>query len=454
MAYAFNDDRSKADIYSKDEIDEILYQLSRDVRTSGQYVYVDFTKEMELSIPSTHYTQGACTDGSYIYVFIEKLSGTNVIPGLLKFDLSGTLVDSLYFDSYPNIGHGNSIYYDQVLDCVVVVSSNGYVTEVDADLNVVSHRGQTSGQHFSQFSANESYGFANITGTNFYVLFNRIDDHFFTSYGSVEIPNARASLNILQDICLHGDCLYSVSSSSRRNTAIACIGENGAFVCNYIVQGIDEVEIEGIFVLNNKMYLISSRGLVYTCNINKLVPLTSLATKANPMIQLQEVFSIPNYIYANEITDHQFFVEADVSDNGNGSKILKVQTKVPFTNKGHRDFYADQIQLIYGSGRWGDVYQIATGALRGVLNFCGLTLILNYEISGTHQYLAYMGLRNSSDILASAYFSEDDPDAATKIRSVLRNSTQPFITSYISNGEFLRIGQAKTVSPSYLWLYI
>ena len=118
-------------------------ELSNELPSAYKDLYfqpLDVEKVTDLYIPTGHYAQGATCDGSgNMYVFYEVSSGYIGDRCLVKYNLNNVnIYEELYFTNYPNVGHGNSVAYDNINNVIVVMSSNGYVTLVNSSMQVVN----------------------------------------------------------------------------------------------------------------------------------------------------------------------------------------------------------------------------------------------------------------------------------------------------------------------------
>lgn len=115
--------------------------------------------------------QGACTDGTYIYMISGDFTNGTYYD-LLKFDISGGTVMSKHFDgSQVNFGHGNDMTYNpnngHIYVCTML--EDGSVIELDAsDLSYVA-------THYVSDENGNPYKV-------YQIAFNRTTNRFLSAY--------------------------------------------------------------------------------------------------------------------------------------------------------------------------------------------------------------------------------------------------------------------------------
>lgn len=246
-----------------------IYSVSRNVKINLQKV--ETTQLHSAFTLAGVYAQGATTDGTYIYVYAIPLSGSTSTPRLYKLNDSFEIVDTLVFNE-ESPGHGNSLYYDSVLDSVVIVSGNRVCTRVSRDLATTSSITNLTSVYISEFCANSTIGIANIRGTNQFLFYNRHGNGIFTAFGTANYDLERgAAYNYLQGCFMSSNCFYAMVSSSRFGTSLACIGFNGAYICNYTDANITK-EMQDAFILGTDVYFIESYGDIYKTTLSSVTP--------------------------------------------------------------------------------------------------------------------------------------------------------------------------------------
>ena len=427
------ENREAADETINAKIDEnnLLFSNERNLPIR----YVEFAQEGTIAVPDGFYTQGCTFDGEYIYVFITPSSdSTYTYPRLMKVNPANFSTEAVFtFNEYSNIGHGNSINYDSVTDTIVIVSSNYYITRITRDFETVTQTLQANTHPISQFAITDDYMAVNLTGTNAYIFYNRINQNFFAAYGIAEISQARGDRNILQDMCAYNKCCYSLSSASEnKNPCIAAFGFNGRLVVTFTA-AIDSIEFEGMFFANSKLYIIGSNGQVYTSSASnfRIEVARSLTTYCPDMSNFYDTF-ISNFVKLDELKELRIFrdIDVDSSANGDNSYITKWQIAFPdFQNPFGDAYQSDIIPFYFGRPVYFG-YTVSNGGFRANLQYGNMQVRLDFTLSNKVQRLTTVYMYNGSEYFSQSFGANDtDEDYATKLRNLFTNANIHFPTT-------------------------
>lgn len=385
---------------------------------------LEVSKIADLYVPDNHYAQGAtCDESGNIYVFYSVISGSESNNCIVKYNINNLEIHSeLYFTSYPNIGHGNSIAYDRINDIIIILSSNGYVTLVNSSLQVVNHyyTGPVdSAYRFSEIAINDDYMILNRAATNSYYFYKRLNNKLFGLYAVDTYELGRGARNLLQDAFMYNNSIIAISSGEKYDTYLSAIGVNTGYITTYRLTGLEK-EIEGGFVINRDAYFVAADGSLYTCEL----PIYQIKAGSveNPAI-------IPNYsrhirssAYYASLTSELYEEIENVSENPYKYQVARVipNIDIPFYNKLN---YAPERVNIAEWNSFNTAF-ITNGSLK-----------LETVVKGVHVQISYTVKPNNTQVLSGitlfsngasrgVTFSADGSDFHTKMNSLF-NPEQP-----------------------------
>lgn len=372
---------------------------------------IEYAQAGIIPIANESYTQGATTDGTYIYVFSAPISGSGTVPYISKYTTSFELISRFYFTDYPSIGHGNSIAYDAINDVIVIYSSNRYITIMSKGLEVLSHTNTGTGTQVyavSQVGISDSYMILNLTSSNTFYFYYRFASKLFALYGFATFPLARGKYNLLQDCFIHNNYFYSMTSSIGGNTYFDVFSVHGAYVCRFVLRKLYK-EIEGCFVLGDKVYMIASDGYVYTAQlssfaISDITPDNTIASNLVPVIlRCQQPGNWVN------LSGYLGSLHGTVNT---GSSVPRRIFDNPMNTYHNKYFSADERYTCQGRNGWG-VSRTTGDNLRCCVfaHTLGVHLVFYYTKSSGYQYLSSIECIKNDGTLIRQNFNDTDDDA-------------------------------------------
>ena len=265
---------------------EFNEKADHNIKNTGNKYFFDFEDYLTIEMPelATRSTQGATIDDEgYMYVFSDKLTGQTTPALLWKISLASPENRRyISFEDYPNIGHGNSIAFDTINKNIVIMSSNGYLTVVSKDLDVVSHVYTGSDDvagRYSQIMLNDNVGVFAVSGTPIYRFFKRLSNSVLVLMGELAIEQGRGLTANLQDATMHDNTCYAMSSVDGRNTVINVFTSCGNVHGEYVVND-SEREYEGIFAYNGYLYITSNSRSEFFVKRAPLSVFPTISTRA------------------------------------------------------------------------------------------------------------------------------------------------------------------------------
>lgn len=389
-------------------------------RKNMYFAPLNATKVADLYVPANHYAQGAtCDDVGNIYVFWTPSKNTEEIPCIVKYDANDlTSYTELSFESYPNIGHGNSIGYDSVNSVIVIVSSNGYVTLLNSSLQVVNHYYTGSGSsayRFSQMAINEDYLVLNQTGSNSYYFYKRLTNKLFGMYAVGTYELGRGTRDLLQDAFIYQDCVIAISSGSAYDVYLSVIGVNTAYLTTYRIIGLAK-EIEGGFAIGRDAYFVAADGSFYTCRMPNFD--VANGTAQNPAIIPNYSRHIPSNAYYSSLASDVYEEISSASPNKYNVARVVPNLDIPFYNKIN---YLPERTTILGWNSF-NVGFITNGSLRIETDIRGVQTHFSYTVqSNNTQVLTSIQLISNGNY-RTVSFSADGSNFATKMESLFDTS--------------------------------
>lgn len=377
-----------------DTVDDAIIDINSRINTNPENIEVDYTESGNIPIIENSYTQGATTDGTYIYVFAVGTSGSDVTPYITKYDSNFEIVNRFSFAEYPNIGHGNSIAYDQINNVIVIYSSNRYITIMSTDLEVISHNNVgTSSQVYnvSQIGISDTHMIVNLTGSNTFLFYYRFANTLFGIYGYATYDLANGRTNALQDCFIYNNYFYSMTSKINGHTYLDVFAVKGAYVCRFIFPNIQK-EVEGCFYLDNRLMLVAADGYVYSANLDDIA-ISSVSP--NDVIASNFVPIIARNKSDNWVNLNDYNTILTYNDNGINFSIPRKVFNNPFNDLHNKYFSANERIVVNGRNDWGVSYT-AGGNLRcsAAANTIFCYLIFQYTVKGAYQFLNRIEVNN------------------------------------------------------------
>lgn len=405
---------------SKDYTDDKVSEALEKAGNLGNFYFIEAEKIAELNVPSGVAIQGCTASDTHIYCFFTQHGSNPTTPYLAKYDANLEEVGRVYFSEQPNVGHGNSITYDPVNDCIVILSSNGYMTCVSQTLEVLSYRSLGSSSQaktWSQIAMTDQYAILNFSSSNQYAFYKRISDGMFAMYGMCDYPLARGTKNMNQDCFMRSNMFYAMGSTTGSATYLDTFAINGQYTARFIIGNTSE-EMEGCFVFDGKVYLIAAFGNVYTFDATILNDANSqynvwcssmvpVVTRALPAA------SIASAWFKDEIEKCVKYVTYD------GSHTFP--QKVAHVANGFYNPYLDRNERFNfgGVNRWG-VSCTGSQAIR-IYSFPSgnRTIAIGFTPSGNYQYLSSISAVDivANQVVSNKSFTDNDPDFSTKLNA-------------------------------------
>lgn len=321
-------------------IEDLNEELDADVATlsdkalfgripTRQYVEATNVGKFEFDT-SIYYAQGGCTDGFYIYQMLTTIASAPTQHSMLyKLDQNFNVITSAEFE---HSFHGNSLTWDATRNYIYAYRGTGRIVVIDpSSLEIIHETPALTGgyDNISCFAVNENFAIANLTGTNYYLLYRRFGNTFAT-FGGVEAPNTGV-YNFRQDGVIHENVFYQLLSgkSQYNKSMIRAISVGGTVAGDFVITNQNQ-EFESLFVLNNKFYTMDAIGNVYT------IPIGSNAeretgpyyyglmepTNINPAVDIFVQYPLANAAEAAKEHDAFRFLECTINNKAQIFQLL------------------------------------------------------------------------------------------------------------------------------------
>ena len=410
-------------------------ELSNELPSAYKDLYfqpLDVEKVTDLYIPTGHYAQGATCDGSgNMYVFYEVSSGYIGDRCLVKYNLNNVnIYEELYFTNYPNVGHGNSVAYDNINNVIVVMSSNGYVTLVNSSMQVVNQYylgAADTAYRYSEIALNDDYLILNRSGSNSFYFYKRISDKIFGMYAVGTYQLGRGNRNILQDCFIYENNVIAMSSGSAYNTYLSVIGVNTSYVTTYRIMGLNK-ELEGCFVIDRDAYFVDADGALYTCKMPSVQ--VGAATAENPNI-------VPNY--NRHMLGSAYYLSAasdlfeEISNAEGSPYTYKISRVVPNVDSGFYNKMNCDPERVTVAG-WNSFAgaRVTNGSLRIEASVTGINVHILYTVQSNNTQVLSSIVLLSDGSYRTISFATDGSDFHTKVASLFDNTQTIYLPDNIS----------------------
>jgi len=375
--------------------------------------------------------QGCCCDQSgYLYVYYDG-GTTCAIRKIRLSDLS--IVNEVQYDTY--YGHGNSMNYDVTTGRIIQMSSSLLCTVFDTDLNVISSQSTGTSSNvavYSGFAMDAHYGMANVTGTNTFLHYYRLDNGTFFNLFKKTYPIPRYSYNVLQDCVIRNGVFFGLAGSTDFHQMIYSIGVTGTYIGNYIIDV--EYEVEGLAYgyADNNFYVIDNKGNVFSINGSQ-ISFTVNNRYSEVSIQNRNMCLGYPMIYAN----HQAGLDArdkyfHLVDN--------VQFRVPDVLSNPHVAYDNLRPILIRLNGVTDLANVITTASDGLLRIrylkptTGLYYSIEYSKSqlGSYQYISKIKVydRTGSTVYSTSIGDLESDENLSAIVSAISTAVGEIFTFY------------------------